>query len=289
VARLLEPQEAETGPAPPQEDIQELIEAGEQEGLIEKGEGELMQSVVEFGDKVVREVMTPRPEIAAIEINSPVEELRRLFRERRHTRYPVYSGQLDRVEGIVSVRDLMELPPEQQAKVTLRSLIRPVPFVPEMKPLNDLLKDLQQSTTQMAIVIDEYGRISGLVTVEDLVEEIVGEIRDEVDPHAHDIVKESSTSYLVAGQTDLAQIANELNVSIEAADYSTVAGLMLAQLGHVPAPGEKVEKNEVTFEVVEANPRTVLKVRMTLTPAPSSAPAPASPSPREETPGLPIR
>ena len=160
--------------------------------------------------------------------------------------------------------DLAELPPEQQSTVTLRSLVKPVPFVPETKRTADLLKELQQSTTQLAIVIDEYGAVAGLVTIEDLVEEIVGEIRDEVEPHARDIIKESESSYLVAGQTELAQVADQLQVDIEDRDYSTVAGLVLAQLGHVPIPGEKVEKNGLSFEVLEANSRTVLKVRLSV-------------------------
>ena len=274
ISRLLEPP-AEPEITNPQEDLQELIEVGQQEGLIKESEGELLQSVVEFSDKVVREVMTPRPEIDAIEIDSPVEELRALFREKRHSRYPVYSGQLDHIEGIVSMPDLAELPPEEQSTVTLRSLVKPVPFVPETKRTADLLKELQQSTTQLAIVIDEYGSVAGLVTIEDLVEEIVGEIRDEVEPHARDIIKESESSYLVAGQTELAQIADQLQVDIEDRDYSTVAGLVLTQLGHVPMPGEKVEKNGMSFEVLEANSRTVLKVRLSVARPASSATTPA--------------
>lgn len=222
--------------------------------------------MVEFRDTLVREVMTPRPEIAALEVNAPIEELRRLFREKRLTRYPVYSGQLDRLEGIVNVRDLMELPPEEQAKVTLRSLVRPVTFVPETKRIQALLKELQQTTTQLAIVVDEYGGVSGLVTIEDLLEEIVGEIRDEVEPHARDIVKETPTSYVVRGNTELAQIAEQLRVDIEGRDYSTVAGLLLARLGHVPKPGETVEQNGIVFEVLEANQRTVLRVRLRYSP-----------------------
>jgi len=273
IRRLLEPVEQKPEAPNPQEELQEFLEVGEQEGLIEEGQGEMLQSVVEFTEKVVREVMTPRPEIAAIEINSSIDDLRRLFREKRQTRYPVYAGQLDHIEGIVSVQSLMELPPEEQAKATLRSLIKPVPFVPETKPVQALLKELQQSTTQLAMVIDEYGSVSGLVTIEDLLEEIVGEIRDEVEPHAHDIVKESPNTYLVAGNTELAQVADRFHVDFEAQDYSTVAGLMLAQLGHVPTRGEKVEKGGLTFEVLEANQRTVLKVRLNV---PPTVPAPAS-------------
>jgi len=264
ISRLLEPVEAKLEAVSSQEDLQELIQVGEQEGLIEKGEGEMLQSVVEFGDKMVREMMTPRPQVAAIEINSPVEELRSLFRENRHSRYPVYSGQLDNILGIVGVQDLIELPPEEQSKVTLRSLLRPVPFVPETKQSKELLKEFQQSITQVAIVIDEYGSVAGLVSIEDLLEEIVGDIRDEVELHDGDIAKESSDTYLVAGHTGLAQVEDQLHVPIPAGDYSTVAGLILAHLGHVPLPGEKVEEIGLTFEVLEADPRTVLKVRLTL-------------------------
>ena len=266
ISRLLEPPEPEPEPPSPQENLEELIATGEEEGLIEKGELEMLQSVVKFGEKVVREVMTPRPEIAAIEINSPIEDLRALFRSKRLTRYPVYAGQLDHIEGFVSARDLMGLSPEEQKRATLRALTRPVPFVPETKPVQDLLKELQQSTTQMAIVIDEYGSVTGLITVEDLVEQIVGEIRDEVEPHARDIIKESASSYILAGQAELAQVAGEVNIPLEGDDYSTVAGLVMNHLGHVPAAGEKVESHGVMFEVLEANQRTVLKVRMMVPP-----------------------
>jgi CBS domain containing-hemolysin-like protein len=265
IARLLEPvQEKDEAPTA-QENLQELIEAGRQEGLIEKSEGELIQSVVEFTDKVVREVMTPRPEIAAIEINAPAESLRRLLREKRLTRYPVYSGQLDQIEGIVNVRDLMELPPDEQSKVTLRSLVRPVTFVPETKRIRELLRELQQTTTQMAIVINEYGAVAGLVTVEDMVEEIVGEIRDEVEPHAGDIVKETANTYIVAGNTELTQVSQQLQVNLESGDYSTVAGLLLTHLGHMPQVGERLQHDGLTLEVLDANRRTVVKVRLHLT------------------------
>jgi len=218
--------------------------------------------------------MTARPEIAAIEINSSLEELRALFRTKRLTRYPVYSGQMDHIEGFISVRDLMELSPDEQKRATLRDLLRPVPFVPETKPIRDLLKELQQTTTQMAMVIDEYGSVSGLITIEDLVEQIVGEIRDEVEPHARDIIKESPSSYILAGHAALEQVAGVVHVPLEGDDYSTVAGLVMNQLGHVPAAGEKVQSQGLTFEVLEANQRTVLKVRMKIPPSrPAANPA----------------
>jgi CBS domain containing-hemolysin-like protein len=269
IARLLETPEDEAELPRPQRGLKELIESGEEAGLIEKGERELLQSVVEFSDKVAREVMTPRPEIAAVEIDMSIDELRNLFRQKRYTRYPVYSKVLDQIEGVVSVRDLTELSPEDQKCATLRTLLQPVRFVPETKPIRDLLKELQKTTIQLAIVIDEYGSVSGLVTVEDVVEELVGEIRDEVEPHDRDITKESANTYLVAGHTELAQLAGQLNLDIEGGDYSTVSGLVLAKLGHMPGVHEKVEANGATFEILEVNRRTVLKARLTL-PAPNS-------------------
>ncbi|MGA2075639.1 MAG: hemolysin family protein [Terriglobia bacterium] len=273
MSRLLESTEQEPEPPTPAENLQEFIEVGQQDGLIEKGEAELVQSVVEFGDKLAREVMTPRTEIAGIDVNASLEDLRKLFREKRLTRYPVYNGQMDRIEGIVNVRDLMELPPEEQSRVTIRSLVRPVPFVPETRHIKELMKELQKSTVQMAIVIDEYGSVAGLVTIEDMLEEIVGEIKDEFEPHAQDIVKEAENSYLVSGHTDLSQLGEELHVPLQVPGYSTVAGLVLAHLGHVPVPGEKVQENGVIIEVLEANKRTVLKVRLTLTPQDTQAAA----------------
>ncbi|MGA8185509.1 MAG: hemolysin family protein [Terriglobia bacterium] len=270
IARLLETPEEDTAEPPrPQKGLKELIESGEEAGLIEKSQLELLQSVVAFSDKVAREVMTPRPEIAAVEIDVPIDDLRNLFRQKRYTRYLVYSKELDQVEGVVSVRDLVQLSPEDQKYATLRSLLKPVRFVPETKPIRDLLKELQKTTIQLAVVIDEYGSVSGLVTVEDLVEELVGEIRDEVEPHERDIVKESAHTFLVAGHTELAQLADQLDLEIESGDYSTVSGLVLAKLGHMPAVHEKVEANDLTFEILEVNRRTVLKVRLSL-PVPNS-------------------
>lgn len=273
INRLLEAGEPEPEPPTAQEDLQELLDVGQQEGLIEKEEGEMLQSVVRFGDQAVRAVMTPRPEIAAVEINSSLDELRALIREKRYSRVPVYQGTLDNIEGIVGVRDLAGLPLEAQTNATLRLLVRPVPFVPETKRSADLLKEMQRSTAQLAIVIDEYGSVAGLVTLEDLLEEIVGEIRDETEPHDRDIVEESARSYVVAGHTELAQIEEVLGRSLDPGEYSTVTGLVLAHLGHVPLPGEKVETQGISFEVLEANSRTILKVRIRVPPATAASAA----------------
>jgi magnesium and cobalt exporter, CNNM family len=271
IARLLESPEDQAAAATAQNGLEELIEKGREAGLIRKSEEELLQSVVDFGETFVWEVMTPRHEIAALDIDSPIEALRETFRERRYTRYPVYKGDLDHIEGIVSVRDLMELPPEQQSKTTLRSLVRPVLFVPETKPAAGLLKELQKTTSQLAIVVDEYGSVSGLATVEDLVEELVGEIRDEVEPHDRDIQKESAGTYMLEGQAELAKVAEQIHVEFEEGDYSTVAGLVLARLGHMPEPGDRLKMHGLQLEVVDVNERAILKVRLKLEPKPSQA------------------
>ncbi|HUI43710.1 MAG TPA: hemolysin family protein [Terriglobia bacterium] len=278
IRRLLEADAPEAGPATPQEDLQELLEVGAQEGLIQREEGEMLQSVVAFGDTLVREIMTPRPEIAALEAEASIEDLRALYREKRHSRIPVYRDTLDQIDGLVSVGDLVELPPEAQERATLQSLLRPVPFVPETKRNADLLRELQRSTTQLAIVIDEYGSVAGLVTLEDLLEEIVGEIRDEVEPHERDIIQESAHTYGVAGHTELARLAEVLDLPIEAGEYSTVAGLVLAELGHVPRPGEKVETQGLTLEVLEATPRAVLRVRVRVPATRRTSEAPPPPA-----------
>jgi putative hemolysin len=164
------------------ENIEALISAGTEEGLIEEEDRKLIQSVVEFGDKVVREVMTPRPNIVAISADATLEELRQLVINEQYSRIPVYEGTIDQIIGFVHVRDMFELDEDQRANRTVRELIRPIRFVPETKPVNDLMREMQQDNTHMVIVVDEYGNTAGLASMEDLVEVILGEIRDEHEP-----------------------------------------------------------------------------------------------------------
>jgi CBS domain containing-hemolysin-like protein len=170
--------EEEVEPPSPSENIEALMTAGEEEGFLQKEDRQLIQSVVEFGDKTVREVMTPRPEMVAVPAETTVDQLKQMLTKRRFSRIPVYEGDLDHILGFVHVMDLFALSDAEASTETVRRLVRPLLFVPETKPIAKLLKDLQQ-TTPMAIVVDEYGSAAGLVTVEDMVEEIVGEIRDE--------------------------------------------------------------------------------------------------------------
>ena len=181
------------------ENIEALISAGTEEGLIEEEDRELIQSVVEFGDKVVREVMTPRPNIVAISADATLEELRQLVINEQYSRIPVYEGTIDQIIGFVHVRDMFELDEDQRANRTVRELIRPIRFVPETKPVNDLMREMQQDNTHMVIVIDEYGNTAGLASMEDLVEVILGEIRDEHEPDS-DVQEDGQGGFIVSAQ-----------------------------------------------------------------------------------------
>src|SRR5215468_4539958 len=173
-----------------EEEIQAFIDAGQEEGILEHGEGEMIQSIVHFGDKVAREVMTPRTQIVAIDFNSTVEKLLQLIVATRHARIPVYRDDLDSIEGIVHERDLLRVWQRGDKLDNLRSLIKSAHFVPETKPVDDLLQEMKQKGVQMVLVVDEYGGISGLITMEDLVEEIVGEIHDELEKDTDKIIEE---------------------------------------------------------------------------------------------------
>lgn len=261
VVHLAEEEEA-TQPADAAQAIEALVEAGKEEGLIEREDARLIESVVEFGDKIVRDLLTPRPDIVAIEANSTVAEFKQLVVEKKFSRLPVYQGTLDEVLGIVYDRDLLVIPDSEAPQRRVRELIRPVQFVPETKLVSRLLKELQQAKQQMAIVIDEYGSVAGLVTIEDLVEEIIGDIRDEDEIHLADVVKESDTSYIVRGSAPLERLREVLATDLRAGDATTVAGLVNALLGHVPQAGESVTHQGVRFEVLEANQRKVLRLRV---------------------------
>ena len=237
-----------------------FLEAGEHEGLIEREERALLQSIVDFGDTLVREVMTPRPDIVAIRSDATVTDLRALLAEEEYSRIPVYEGSLDHVVGFVYVKDLVrrDLP----GSVRIAELVRPAFFIPETKRVAELLKDFQRQQVQSAIVVDEYGGTAGLVTLEDLIEEIVGEIRDEYDVELEPIVEESDGTYVLSGKVDIHEMIEKLDVEIEREGFETVGGFVLSHLGRVPAPGETFEIDGLQVEVLEAERRRVTRVRV---------------------------
>ncbi len=225
-------------------------------------ERRLLQSLVNFSDILVRDVMTPRPDIVAIRSDASVAELRALFRDQQYSRLPVYNENLDNIAGFVFVKDLMALDCADMDSQPVSTLLRPATFVPETKRVPELLKEFQGKQVQSAIVVDEYGGTAGLVTIEDLLEEIVGEIRDEYDVETEPIVDEGHGSFVVSGKADVDQIADRLGVDIEREGFGTVGGYLLSHLGRVPAVGETFDIDDLTVEVLEAERRRVHKVRV---------------------------
>jgi len=238
------------------------IDTAEQEGLIEGEERKLLQSIVDFGDTLVREVMTPRPDIVAIEESATIGGLRTLFREQEYSRFPVYKESLDTIAGFVFIKDLVLFGGTDDDR-SIASLVRPAVVVPETKRVPELLKQFQRQQTQCAIVVDEYGGTAGLVTIEDLLEEIVGEIRDEYDVESEAIVDEGHGRFVFSGKVDVDEVAQRLDVHIERAGFETVGGYLLSHLGRVPVVGERFDIEDLTIEVLDAERRRVNKVRIT--------------------------
>ena len=263
---LTERQPAENEAPTPAENIDALITAGAEEGLIEESDRELIQSVVEFGDKTVREVMTPRPAIVAIAADEPLEALRQVVINEQYSRVPVFEENIDRIIGFVHVRDMFELDEDEREGRKVRELVRPIRFVPETKPVQNLLKEMQRDRAHMAIVVDEYGNTAGLVTLEDLVEEVFGEIRDEHEP-AMDITEEPNGQYVVSGNFGLDRLEELLDFRpAEEPESTTVGGLVMEWLGRVPQAGEIVERQGIRIEVLASNDLRVEQVRVSKVP-----------------------
>ena len=246
------------------DDIEALIDVGEAEGIIEEEERELIQSAIEFGDTTVAEVMTPRTEIVALPKSATVREVRDLIIESRHSRLPVYRDQIDNVEGIIYVRDLLPSLSLGKADSSIEAFIRPVYFVPETKPVAKLLSEMQKAHAYLAMVIDEYGGIAGLVTVEDILEEIVGEIEDEdiSGQELEEIVPAGDGAYEVLGGTEIGKIERLFDMEIEADDFTTMAGLVIAEKGSVPQPGEHLSFRGLMVDVLEADGKRISRLRI---------------------------
>jgi putative hemolysin len=243
-------------------DIEALISAGEEEGIIEKDDRKLIESVVAFGDKTVREVMTPRPKIVAIEAYRSLEDLRELVIHEQYSRIPVYERSIDNIIGFVHVRDMFELDEAARQGRRVKELTRPIRFIPETKPVNDLLREMQHDGAHMAIVIDEYGNTAGLATMEDMVEEILGEIHDEHEPE-RDVLKQPDGSFVVAGSLDLDRLHDLLEFRPpDETESTTIGGLVTEWLGHVPHIGEVIERDGIRLEVLAGDELKVEQVRV---------------------------
>ena len=245
------------------DNIEALISAGAEEGLIEEEDRELIQSVVEFGDKVVREVMTPRPNIVAISADATLEQLRQLVINEQFSRIPVYERDIDHIAGFVHVRDMFEVEEEEREHRKVRELVRNLIFVPETKPVSDLMRQMQRENTHMVIVVDEYGNTAGLATMEDLLEVIIDEIRDEHEPDS-DIAKDGRGGYVVSGSFDLDRVGDLFPSFHREADIesTTVGGLVSEWLGRVPKAGEVVDRNGIRVEVLASDDLRIGQVRI---------------------------
>ncbi len=245
-----------------EEEVQAFIETGEEEGILEGDEGRMVRSIVDLGDKVVREIMTPRPEMVGVRCEANLAELRQLFMDEKYSRVPVFEENLDHIVGLVHAIDVVSYA-DRSAEEPIDSLIRPVKFVPEAKKVSSLLREFQRSRSTIALVVDEYGGTSGLLTVEDIIEEIVGEIHDEFDEVVgEEFVRESEGVFLVSGRADVDLLKEKLGLDVNGKGFDTVSGLVLAALGRVPQSGEAIDYQGLTIEVVDAEGQRINKVRI---------------------------
>jgi putative hemolysin len=243
------------------EAVDALIEAGQEEGIIQEGDRDLIQSVVEFSGKTVREAMKPRPQMFAVPADTTVEHFIELLRMKHYSRVPVYEDNVHNIKGIVYAQDVLQVPDSEAHVRTLDSIMRrDVYFVPESKLGSDLLREMQKQNIRMAIVVDEYGGVAGLVTIEDLVEEIVGEIRD--DHEKPEIVREGERSFIVAGGMDVDRLDELFGSKPEGRESATIAGLVSELAGRIPRKGEVVQEDGLRFEILESTDRKVERVRV---------------------------
>lgn len=254
------------------ENLQAYLEVGEAEGILAKEEGEMIYSIIEFGDTRVHEIMTPRTDIVALPVTATVREARDVMIDSKYSRLPVYHEQIDDIEGFIYVRDLLESWAAEQENELITDLVRPLYFVPETKPVAVLLEEMKKAHVQMAMVVDEYGGVAGLLTVEDMLEEIVGEIEDEdIEADEPDEITEIETGvYDVLGSTEIGKIEDLFDLEIADDDFTTIAGLVISELGRVPQAGERFALRELDIEIMAADEKRVhlLRVRRQEEPAP---------------------
>lgn len=237
--------------------------SGAEPAAIENGdENRLLRAVVNFGETLVREVMTPRPDIVAIPADATVDDLRRLIREQEYSRLPVYSDNLDNIVGLIVVKDLIQMSAEPDDSRKVSELMRSPSFVPETKRVVDLLREFQQGRIQLAMVVDEYGGTAGLVTVEDVVEELVGEIHDEYDSDVDPVVREADDAFVFSAKVGIGEVSERLGLEIEDGAFETVGGYVLSRVGRVPAVGERFEFDGLEVEILEAERRRIHKLRL---------------------------
>jgi putative hemolysin len=243
------------------EEVQAYIDVGEEEGILEESEGKLIQSIVDFGERMARELMTPRIEVQAFDVKRPIEELAQMFSESKYSRIPIYKESIDAITGIVHIKDVFDIIIKKEQK-TVAELARPPYFVSETKKVSDLLREFQSEHMQVAVIVDEYGGTAGLITIEDIVEDIFGEISDEHEDEEASVADLGGDTYLVSGLLRVESLEEMLDANLEGKDYETVAGLIFTTLGRIPEAGTVITKNGFRFEVERADRRRIYRVKV---------------------------
>jgi putative hemolysin len=251
----------EKPPEATEQEVQAYIDVGRQEGILEKDEEKLLLSIVDFGDTRVREVMTPRTDVVWIDAASSLTVLFDLFVESKYSRIPVVRGSIDTVLGIVHVKDTLQAL-RAGANRSIAELMREAYFVPETKKVSELLREFQRRHLWMAVVVDEYGGVSGLVTVEDLLEEIVGEISDEHEDEREPVSRVGESVYSVSGKANIEVVRDLFGRGPEEEEFTTIGGFLASRLGHIPRPGEAYAESDLRFTVEEADRRRVYRVKI---------------------------
>ena len=246
-----------------EEEIKMMIDEGEEKGTIEKGERLLLNNVFEFNDIIVSEVMTPRTDMFAISIQDDINEILNKIDEFKYSRIPVYNENIDDIHGILFVKDIIK-PLKENQKIDIKKLIREPYFVPESKDIDELFREMQQNKVQMAIVIDEYGGTAGLITMEDIIEELVGNIFDEYDEEETDVKKIDDNTYLLSGTVTSYELKKILGVEIPEGDYETLSGYLLDRLGRIPEEDEHpvIEDEKLTYKVEEIEDKRIKTVKV---------------------------
>jgi magnesium and cobalt exporter, CNNM family len=243
------------------EEVQAYIDVGEEEGIIEASEGKMLQSIVDFGDRLAHEIMTPRIDVQTFDARKPLEDLARLFSESKYGRIPIYEKTVDQITGVVHVKDVLSAVLRNDQR-SVSDLARPPYFVSETKRVSELLREFQSEHLQLAVVVDEYGGTAGIVTNEDIIEEIVGEIADEHEDEEATVVDIGDGSYLVSGLLRVDALEKTLDADLAGDDYETVAGMIFTTLGRVPATGTVIKKNGFLFEIDRADRRRIYRVKV---------------------------
>jgi magnesium and cobalt transporter len=245
-----------------EEELQELIDASEQQGIIDEGEGEMIQSILELDETILREIMIPRTDMVSIDADAPFSQILDAILESGHSRIPVYQNNVDNIIGLVYAKDLLRYWGRPIDSIPLDEIMRPPYLVPESKQVSVLLKEFQEARVHIAIVIDEYGGTSGLVTIEDLIEEIVGEIQDEYDLEEQLLVEQADGTLLVDARLSIEEFEEYFDIEVAREKFDTVGGYVVEQCGRVPAVGETVHTDKFDITVVQGDQRVLRQLRI---------------------------